>query len=335
MNFAKKILLTGAGFTKNFGGPLASAVQNDICNHSAIKADPILRKLAEDNDDFEFVYNQVLTGNYTSAQQVAMRKVMSDVYEQIDNRLRSIRGARFDGINLLKVSDFLKCFEGQTGMTVGGFFTLNQDLFIERHHYNSPYLSMPSIGNTQYCFQPYNANGERSGFNCSLPDAQTVAALKQKQQICSLAYIKLHGSCSWSSAISPQQMVIGANKINQIIQEPLLNWYFDLFKESLNKGGQQLLCFGYGFRDEHVNQAIWEGIRDHDLQLFIMSPQSRSELRKAMLSQHCGQDLADNIEHFFDFSFADICPQQGHRTSRWGEMCKVFFGQGCLGFMGS
>jgi hypothetical protein len=240
MKFARKLLLTGAGFTKNFGGPLASAVQNDICNHSAIKADPILKKLADDNDDFEFVYNQVLTGNYTSAQQVAMRKVMSDVYGKIDNRLRNIRGALFNGINLPRVSDFLKCFDGQPGMTVGGFFTLNQDLFIERHHYNSPYPVMPGI-NTQNCFQPYNANKESSAFNCSVPDAQMVAPLGQKQQICSLAYIKLHGSCSWSSAISAQQMVIGANKIDQIIQEPLLNWYFDLFKDALNQGGQQLL----------------------------------------------------------------------------------------------
>ena len=47
------ILLTGAGFTKNFGGFLASEMWSKIFNTPAIQANKKLRDLLEGNDDFE------------------------------------------------------------------------------------------------------------------------------------------------------------------------------------------------------------------------------------------------------------------------------------------
>ena len=45
---SKHVLLTGAGFTKNFGTPLASEMWAEIFNHKKIQAHPKIKKLMLD-----------------------------------------------------------------------------------------------------------------------------------------------------------------------------------------------------------------------------------------------------------------------------------------------
>lgn len=336
MPFSKYVLLTGAGFTATFGGPLASAIHNMLCNDQGIKADAVLKTLTENNPDFEALYHTVQSGaTYTAAQKRVMQSAVVAAFERIDGRIRKIVSPTPQGFHIQRVSDFIRCFAGANGST-GGFFTLNQDLFIERHHYNRPRPLMPAIRANQYWFSPNMENEGIAFYAANLPDAAEVDRWRANPLHSSpLVYIKLHGSCSWSSALAPQQMVIGANKINKIIQEPLLNWYFDLFKHALNQGDQKLLCFGYSFCDGHVNEVIANAIQNHGLKMSILVPARRNAFRDHILAQPHGSIIGNAIDFFFDHDFASICPQSGHRVFQWEEMCDQFFDGKFKDHMGS
>lgn len=62
----RQILLTGAGFTKNFGGFLASEMWAQIFNSHHIRPHKELGKILRHDFDYESVYNRVLgRGNYS------------------------------------------------------------------------------------------------------------------------------------------------------------------------------------------------------------------------------------------------------------------------------
>ncbi|MCO5382417.1 MAG: hypothetical protein NHB15_10310 [Methanosarcina barkeri] len=60
--FAENILLLGAGFTKNFGGLLASEMWAEIFNNENIQTQPRIKKLMQNNFDYESIYYSVLEG---------------------------------------------------------------------------------------------------------------------------------------------------------------------------------------------------------------------------------------------------------------------------------
>jgi hypothetical protein len=56
MQIREPILLTGAGFTRNFGGFLANQMWDKIFNREQVQNHPSLVNLLKDNFDFESVY---------------------------------------------------------------------------------------------------------------------------------------------------------------------------------------------------------------------------------------------------------------------------------------
>jgi len=58
----EKVLLLGAGFSKNFGAPLASEMWYLIFNHKKVQAHSRIRKLMLKYFNYEFVFNSVLEG---------------------------------------------------------------------------------------------------------------------------------------------------------------------------------------------------------------------------------------------------------------------------------
>lgn len=38
-----------------------------------------------------------------------------------------------------------------------------------------------------------------------------------------------------------------------------------------------MFVIGYGFRDEHINEIIASSVKEHGLQLYVLSPQKPSE----------------------------------------------------------
>ena len=128
------ILLTGAGFTKNFGGYLAHEMWAQIFNDFRIQGHQELRSVLQDNFDFESVYSQVVDNNkFTDEDKLLMKEVIEDAYRDLDN---AIRGWKFNSdspypVNIYGLGNlFNKIWPGPYNKP-SMFFTLNQDLFVE------------------------------------------------------------------------------------------------------------------------------------------------------------------------------------------------------------
>jgi len=146
MTSRKYILLTGAGFSHNFGAPLASELWASIMNHAAVQGTPRIRQAVLYDFDFESVYHRIMSGAYNSDEKAAMARGVQDAYAYVDEIIRSW-GFRADSpypVNVYGVQDMIARFAG-TKTEPGFFFTLNQDLFIERHYYNGPRPHLPGI----------------------------------------------------------------------------------------------------------------------------------------------------------------------------------------------
>ena len=63
LNYKKHILLTGAGFTHNFGTPLASGMWAEIFNQTKIQSSQELRKRLLKDFDYESIYTKILNSN--------------------------------------------------------------------------------------------------------------------------------------------------------------------------------------------------------------------------------------------------------------------------------
>jgi len=123
------ILLTGAGFTKNFGGFLSKEMWVQIFNNSEIQDQECLKNILLDEFDFESAYSIIMNHKKISQEEKnSFKRAVEQAYKELDN---SIKTYKFNEPNIsLKGISALKnlC----TGDGLGFFFTLNQDLFIER-----------------------------------------------------------------------------------------------------------------------------------------------------------------------------------------------------------
>jgi len=144
--YAKTTLLLGAGFTKNFGGLLASEMWAEIFNHKEIQAQPEIKKLMLKNFDFEDVYYEILSRpnpdnehnkdfevsptTSTKEEKFAIQNAVRSAYDNIDLSLQIIYNHSINTNNLKNVIEFITIFFGQTKKSF--IFTLNQDLFFER-----------------------------------------------------------------------------------------------------------------------------------------------------------------------------------------------------------
>jgi hypothetical protein len=90
LNFqsSEHILLTGAGFTKNFGAPLAIEMWATIFNHKIIQAQPRIKELMMNDFDYESIYTSIIEGSYTEDEKKAIRYVVKFAYDNIDTILR-------------------------------------------------------------------------------------------------------------------------------------------------------------------------------------------------------------------------------------------------------
>ncbi|MCC4768379.1 hypothetical protein FXW07_17690 [Methanosarcina sp. DH1] len=312
----ERILLLGAGFSKNFGAPLANEMWYLIFNHKEIQSKPRIREFMLNNFDYEDVYNSVLEGfedktglfgekysfiEFKDDEKDAIREATNFAYGYIDHVF-----SQFMEYTENSTKDETRQKEILTG--VSQFISLFQQVY--------DYLTADE---NAYCF----ANGDKlkvsSGKNsfiftlnqdlffekcyqkiCTEMDYQKICIPGIKEENGSdlvklpsegklysnnilsnenFFLIKLHGSYNWQGIDGNKAMVIGKNKINQINKEPLLSLYFEIFKKVLSQDQHRLLIIGYGFGDDHINHVISDSIANHGLKIYILSPGSIEKLK--------------------------------------------------------
>lgn len=216
MNFEihKYVLLTGAGFTCNFDGFLAKQMRDQIFNSEAVENFPPLRQLLihESEGDYESLYHRVVYGDYPAELKEALTKAVMSAYGELDKAICCFYSAQRVGAassyphthNLKRC--FLSRFDGGAGgNVVGYFFTLNQDLFIERWDDGEQVWIIPGMPKQSFRFShdfPGRDAPLPAEYRLTVPDAEAVQKISSaySQRISSPSrcyYVKLHGSLNW------------------------------------------------------------------------------------------------------------------------------------------
>jgi len=324
----ERILLTGAGFTKNFGGPLAKELWSIIFSSPKLDRAPDVREILRRDFDFESAYNQVLRGARLPfgntpewpVQQQALRSAVVDAYSFIDDKLRAFsnRAGAPNALNIYKVQEFIGKFAG-TSKKPGFFFTLNQDLFVERHYYNGPRPTLLGIPNRSTWFTT-NSSRSLQEERCVLPMSADGVQVGCEGYY----YVKLHGSSNWYSS-DQETMVIGQAKEDEIAAQPLLARYYEIFRAVLAGGKRRLLCVGYSFSDSHINRAIKEGL-DADLRLYVLSPESPDSLATRLQTQgESGEIIWRGLAGYFQADLRALFPVDQSSTAEWKMLTHRFF----------
>jgi hypothetical protein len=306
----QKLLLLGAGFTYNFGGPLATEMWAWIFNSKFIQTQQKLRDLMIHDFDFESAYYEVMEGNYSEEEKEAMSDAVSSAYYRLDEIVREYNYNEFSVVNLYQVQNLIDRFSKTSGPSF--IFTLNQDLFLERQYYNGTRLHLPGIQQNSVWFTPnFKQRIEKSQY-IRLPSDEELEEIKELElRIKKFFYVKLHGSYAWIGSQGANLMVIGRGKEAKIQNEPLLKWYFDIFENVLYQPSRELLIIGYGFRDDHINEILSKAIRDYSLKIYIVSPVMPEEFRRNLRHISGAGATWAGLSGYFPFTLAQMYNRSG------------------------
>lgn len=279
---ARTVLFTGAGFTQSFGGLVAKEMWEAIFNQREIQEQPKLRKRMLEEMNYEDFYSEVMTGpGYAAPEGAAVASAVKQAYTQMHRILCRQEYPDYSPSAEAVCSRFIARFAGWDRER-GFFFTLNQDLFIEKHfRSDSRLLQIPGMDHPQW-FNGQLPRDLDASHLVQLPDAATVEKLKEEFETKNsppFAYIKLHGSFTWTGSGGSDAMVLGRRKTEMIEREPLLRWYLELFEKTLLESERRLVIIGYGFGDQHINEIIARAIKDSGLKLVIVAPTHAVDFR--------------------------------------------------------
>jgi SIR2-like domain len=261
------ILLTGAGFSRNWGGWLASEAFEYILGRSEVGEN--LRKLLWTDLAKGRGFEDTLAGLQQRHKQggdeaagVMVQEFTLALVAMFNEMNAGLSRSSFEWQNESRwmVGTFLTRFDY--------IFTLNQDILLECHYLvqGRPY------GRFDSAHTPGLKLRNPSSFSVQPKDAKwtpdlTKLKIEPRQQ----PYIKLHGSSNWlRDGSEPRVMVLGGSKSVEIDQDPLLSWYQKEFSAALHREGAKLMTIGYSFGDKHINEIIGNAAEQGELKIFVV-----------------------------------------------------------------
>jgi hypothetical protein len=323
--FGKYTLLTGAGWSCNWGGRLASEVWQSLLDHRLIQDNSRLHDLLLAEPSFEIAFGAIQAAPFTANDRAAFEQALVATFLSIDREISRIDHDPW--INIYGVQKFLFRFSDRRSgdRDTGYLFTLNQDLWPERHLYNEHVANAPPPVLPGLRARPgqrwFKTNvGPYSDDFITSPVADPESAQLRGQT----NVVKQHGSFNWRTADASQLMVVGAEKSNQIAKFPLLTWYADIFRRVLSSGGMRLMIIGYGFADEHINATIADAITNHGLRVFIWD--IAPDLRARVLAAPHGPVIWKSLISTASRQFIQVFPSNQAETEEYRRICTSFFG---------
>jgi hypothetical protein len=268
----KTYLLTGAGFSANWGGLLAADFINDLLG--APQLDQAARDLLwrHKKEGFEKALSVLQRAGGPSLK--LMETAVSEVFRSMNSAfvaqgftLEFRHGAQAERDD--SVLRFLAHFDA--------IFTLNQDLLLEsgycaqadppqafradRHGYAFPGM----IPRAQPA--PLGLVPRWCGEFCPDPASTSVAPPDPHTQ----PIYKLHGSSNWVDDVGERLLIMGGDKVDAIRGSQLLRAYAEEFRRCLGEPDARLMIIGYGFQDHHINSVI-ETAAANGLKIYIVDP---------------------------------------------------------------
>lgn len=268
------VLLLGAGFSKNWGAPVASEFLGQLlADHEIQQNFPMRNLLWDKQNNFEEALN-LLQQNYqrdrdANREQLqlffrAMLRIFDRMTTIFHRQQLDLQQDTFYEDRSRRVVEFLAQFDA--------IFTLNQDLLLEIHYFDHAHnmttnrrwsgSNMPGMASKETVQQ----NRPWSG-RTWIPDGDV--QVKSNTQ----PYFKLHGSRNWRSADNSEDIIImGGGKDAAIRQFPVLQRYQDYFAEYITPPSTRVVVIGYGFGDDHINKVLRTGVEDNGLKMYVIDP---------------------------------------------------------------
>jgi hypothetical protein len=267
-------LLTGAGFSANWGGWVASEAFEYLLGCPEIMADPQLRDLLwryqaaggfEDAlAELQRGYSSGFAQQWSERQLIQFQSAVGRMFDDMNRGFLNRRDLEFSREDVRRtVSSFLMRFDA--------IFTLNQDVLLEQFYCADKVVQSqvrPEIPGMRKIPHPEPIHSE----SLSRATWQPRPASEFKVSAGCQQYVKLHGSANWFGDDGRLVMILGGAKQQEIGNIPILKWYLQLFEEFLSQPDTRLMVIGYGFRDEHVTKAIDEAA-SQGLKMFVIDPQ--------------------------------------------------------------
>jgi len=325
--FSKHTLLTGAGWSHNWGARLAADVWQLLMDDPAVTGNERLRAVLLEEGSFEVALAKTQAPPFTSDERESFEHALTNAFISMDSAMiHDYHPSTW--INIYKVQELLFRLAGQRGQGFGTayLFTLNQDLFFERYLYNqhvsgAPAQSLPGIQPPGVPIFTTNV-GQYSNQFIMRPSADPAGDGRLQGQF---NIIKLHGSFNWRTPDARNLMVVGTEKTTQIASLPLLSWYFDIFKTVLFSGGVRLMIVGYGFADEHINATIAEAVENHGLKVLIWA--KGSNLRDHIIASPHGPVIWKGLlGGTVTQTMIEVFPSNQEVTAEYRRIRRVFFG---------
>jgi hypothetical protein len=306
---AGRVLLTGAGFTKSYGGFLAREFWAWLLNAPPAQSQPALRDQIKADFDFESVYSRITD----SRDRRAMTAALETVYDRQERQIwREITEHTPYYIKGWPLAEFLEAYRG------GYIFTLNQDVFVERifsnrgKRANRPDLIIPgvqkqvlTVGQQKGQIRPFQIPTDSE-----IAESETRGVHLIDGQV---AYVKLHGSMNWLSPTGDKEIVIGTSKEADIEGRALLQWYWQIFEDALaSVSPLDVWIVGYSFRDRHINRVLAARANEPGLRLFVVDA-ARPEDFKARLDSQCegrGAILWSALQQYYPCQMGEIYPRR-------------------------
>src|SRR3990172_5249661 len=110
INFNKTLLLTGAGFTKNFGGYLAEEMWSKIFNNPKLNKAGSLKTRLRNEFNFENIYSEVFNDDkrYPKPEIEIFKEVVNEAYQLMDVEIQS--SWNLTSLQHKSIIDFLNYF---------------------------------------------------------------------------------------------------------------------------------------------------------------------------------------------------------------------------------
>lgn len=261
------VLLTGAGFSRNWGGWLATDVFEYLisCEDLSENIRGKLWRDWRDGKDFEYTLSGLENNNNDGGRSdfdslsttiYGMFNLMNGAFQ---GSVNNMRGRHED-----KLRGFIDKFDE--------IYTLNVDSLFEL-------LAQEMYGTASFS-EVWRSPGTRlrnkddKGNPALLWKApRSVIDTDTSIPAGTRPYYKLHGSANWTEEAGGKPlMVLGSKKDTKIRSVNILNRYVDTFSKSISDRPANLVVVGYSFRDEHVNKIISDSISKGALRLFLWDP---------------------------------------------------------------
>jgi hypothetical protein len=224
-------LLIGAGFSRNWGGPLSEEVTGSLLGelHDDIGIANALRR-GPFEDAFAGFHAPAAAGP-AGASQIRFQNAVVGLFSRLNKTFVTMTDFEFNSDVNFSVKSFLAKFDA--------IFSLNQDLLLEIRYHAFGQL-LPGMA----WDPPLGPLGDLTAGTWKPADTHAPGVQP---------LYKLHGSSNWQTEAGEQLLIMGNAKTGAIDRFPVLRRYHDEFAARVGEGNAKLMVIGYSFQDDHIN----------------------------------------------------------------------------------